>query len=132
MAKFIQYEERMVYEQMDIERLEKFVNETLSNMASSSKLELREALDILENIHVKMIWELNSEVNAIVNNSEASKYINPAKLASEIEKVIKTISFATDLNTEEITTIFSSKPGASLEDVSYRLHKQSAHDRVSF
>jgi len=132
MAKLTQYEERMAYEQMDIERLEKFVNEIVSKMASSSQLELREALDILENIHVHMIRELNSEVKAIVNMSEASKYMNPATLALEIEKAIKAISFATDLNTEEITTIFSLKPGASLEDVSYRLHRQSAHDRLSF
>jgi sugar phosphate isomerase/epimerase len=101
-------------------------------MASSSNLELKEALDILENIHVEMIRELNSEVSAIVNHSETGKYINPLTLAMEIEKAIKAISFATDLNTEEITTIFSLRPGASLEDVSYRLHRQSAHDRFSF
>jgi hypothetical protein len=50
----------------------------------------------------------------------------------EIEKVLVTISKVTDLNTGEITTIFIINPGATLADITYRLHKQSAHDRASF
>jgi len=65
-------------------------------------------------------------------NNEPVRRVGSAKLSWEMEKAIKAISAATDLNTDEITTIFSKKTGASIGDVAYRLHRQSAHDRVSF
>lgn len=127
-----QQSERMAFERMDIENLEKFVNTTVSTMAASANLQLSEALDILENIQVEMVGELRDAIEVLGNNKVAAKRVDPAKLSWEIEKAIEAISVATDLNTDEITTIFSSRPGASLADVSYRLHQQSAHDRVSF
>ncbi len=127
-----QQSERMAFEKMDIEKLEKFVNETVSTMASSANIQPSEALDILENIQVEMIGELRSAVKALGSENEVVSRVDPAKLSWEIEKAIGAISNATDLNTDEITTIFSNKPGASLADVAYRLHVQSAHDRVSF
>ena len=127
-----QQSERMAFEKVEIEKLEKFVNETVSTMAASTNLEPSEALDILENIQVEMVGELRSVVNVLGNAKEAAKRVDPAKLSWEIEKAIEAISVATDLDTDEITTIFSMNPGASLADVSYRLHRQSAHDRVSF
>jgi uncharacterized protein (UPF0264 family) len=127
-----QQSERAAFEKMDIESLEKFVNETVSTMAASASLQPNEALDILENIQVEMVGELRDAVSALGNDKEAVKRVDPEKLSWEIEKAIEAISVATDLNTDEITTIFSNKPGASLADVSYRLHVQSGHDRVSF
>ncbi len=127
-----QESDRDAFEKMDIESLEKFVNETVSTMAASTSLQPSEALDILENIRVEMLSELKGEVEALGNVKEVVKRVDPAKLSWEIEKAIEAISIATDLNTDEITTIFSMKPGASLSDVSYRLHVQSGHDRMSF
>lgn len=127
-----QESDRDAFEKMDIESLEKFVNETVSTMAASTSLQPSEALDILENIQVEMLSELKGEVEALGNVKEVVKRVDPAKLSWEIEKAIEAISIATDLNTDEITTIFSMKPGASLSDVSYRLHVQSVHDRMSF
>jgi len=123
-----QQSERWAFEKMDIKKLIKFVDQTVSTMAASTNLQPGEALNILENIQVEMVGELRNAVNAL---GEVS-FVDPAKLSMEIEKAIAAISVATDLNTEEITTIFSSKPGASLGDVTYRLHRQSAHDRESF
>ena len=102
-------------------------------MATSTNLRPNEVLSILENIQVKMVGELRDAVEEIEDiDIVESNRVDPEKLSWEIERVIEAISFATDLNTEEITTIFSNKPGASVADVSYRLHKQSAHDRASF
>jgi len=127
-----QESDRETFEKMDIESLENFVNETVSTMAASTSLQPSEALDILENIQVEMVSELKGEVEALGNVKEVVKRVDPAKLSWEIEKAIEAISIATDLNTDEITTIFSMKPGASLADVSYRLHVRSRHDRMSF
>ena len=122
------------FEEMYIKKLEQFVNQIVSTMATSVNLQPREALDILECIQVEMLDELQNKVNALEDDihNEPVRRVGSIKLSWEIEKAIKAISFATDLNTEEVTTILSKKPGASLADVSYRLHKQSAHDRVSF
>jgi len=124
--------ERADFEKMHIESLEKFVNDAVANMASSISLHPDEALDILENIQVEMMGEIRTAVDALGTDKLAAKRVDPLKLSWEIKKAIEAISFATDLNTDEITTIFSVKPGASLADVSYRLHVQSAHDRESF
>lgn len=123
-----QQAERWAYERMDFKKLNKFVDQTISALATSTNLQPSEALNILENIHVEMVGELRSVVTALGDD----KRVDPAKLSLEIEKAIAAISVATDLSTDEITTIFSSKLGASLAEVSYRLHRQSAHDRVSF
>jgi len=101
-------------------------------MAASTSLQPSEALDILENIHVEMVGGIRDAIYALENDKESVRRVDPEKLSWEIEKAIGAISVATDLDTDEITTIFSDKPGASLADVSYRLHVQSAHDRASF
>lgn len=127
-----QQSERWAFEKMDIKKLNQFVDQTISTMAVSTNLQPSEALDILENIQIEMVGELRDAVEALGNVKEAAKRVDPEKLSWEIEKAIEAISVATDLDTDEITTIFSMKPGASLADVSFRLHKQSAHDRMSF
>ena len=126
--------EKMVFEKIHIEKLEIFVNETVSKMAASTSLQPSEALTILESIHVEMVGELKSAVEALQDDvhNEPVRCVGPATLSLEIEKAIEAISKATDLDTDEITTIFSSNPGASLAEIAYRLHVQSAHDRASF
>jgi hypothetical protein len=130
----IRQPESLDFEKMYIESLEKFVTKVVSTMATSISLQPSEALNLLEGIHVEMLGELNYKIEAIKNNSNNAnvKHIGAEKLSWEIEKAIKAISVATDLNTDEITSIFSNTPDASLEDVSYRLRRQSAHDRFSF
>ena len=127
-----QQSERLAFEKVEIEKLERFVDETVSKMAASTSLQPNEALDILENIQIEMVGEIRNAVEALGNDKESVKRVDPAKLSWEIEKAIEAISVATDLDTNEITTIFSMKPGASLADVSYRLHEQSGHDRERF
>jgi hypothetical protein len=124
--------ERMAFEKMDVERLEKFVGETVMTMAASTCIRPEEVLDILESIRVEMVGELKGAVETLGKDREAVKRMDSAKLCWEIEKAIEAISVATDLDTDEITTIFSSKPGANLADVAFRLHAQSAQNRATF
>lgn len=81
-----------------------------------------------------MIGELKRKVDTLEGDvrDESARHIGSIRLSFEIEKAIKTISLAIDLNSDEITTILSDKPGDSLSDVSYWLRRQSAHDRASF
>jgi len=126
--------ERMTFEKLAIEKLEEYIKKIVSRLAAETWLDPDEALAILENIHVEMLSELKSAVETFEDdaNNQTIRRIGSLKLSWEIEKAIEAISNATDLNTEEITTIFSDKPGSTLADIAFRLHKQSAHDRASF
>jgi len=119
-------------EKQDIAQLEEFVNDAVSRMAASTNVRREDALEILENIHVEMVGELRHAVETLGNSNRVVKRIDSNKLIHEIEKTIAAISNATDLDTDEITTIFSKEPGASLADVSYRLHVRSQYDRSRF
>jgi hypothetical protein len=78
--------------------------------------------------------ELKSAVEALEYdlNNQTIRRIGSLKLSLEIEKAIEAISNVTDLNTNEITTIFSGKPGSTLADIAYRLHRKSSHDHATF
>lgn len=119
------------HEKADAERFEKFMGEKVSAMATSISLELEEVLDILQNIHVEMVGELRTAVEALEGTQRALQRVDSAKLSREIERLIEAVSYATDLDTEEITDIFSGKPGASLSDVSLRLHERSREYRFT-
>ncbi|MBI3903028.1 MAG: hypothetical protein HY306_08855 [Nitrosomonadales bacterium] len=114
--------------EMDIARLEEFVNGTVQAMAVSTSLKAEEVLDILENIQVEMVGELRVAVE-VLDNTKVLTRVDSRKLAQEIEKTIEAISNATALDTDEITEIFSDKPGASLADVTLRLHQKSLDHR---
>jgi len=119
-------------EKKDLAELEVCMNEIVAKMAASTNIRPEEALDILENIHVEMVGELREVVATLGNNNKVVKRVDSEKLIDEIEKTIRAISNATDLDTDEITTIFSKVPGASLADLSYRLHVKSKLDRVDW
>lgn len=124
--------EREAFEKMDVERLEQFLNETVTAMATATNLKPNEALDILEHVHVGMVGELSSTVKALCEEMETAKRVDSDKLSWSIEKAIEAISTATDLDTDDITSIFCKEPGASIADVSGRLHKESAYQRTRF
>ena len=122
--------EDMVLDRVDVEKLVRVVNEAVSAIAVSTNLPADEVLDILESIHVEMVSELKTALKAM--SDERARKVDAVKMSRAIEKAIASISHATDLDTDEITTIFSKKPGASVEDVVHRLHEQSRADRGSY
>lgn len=123
--------EDMALDRVDVEKLVRVVNEAVALVAVSTSLPTHEVLDILESIHVEMVGELKTALMAM-GNERVSKGMDAAKMSRAIERAIASISYATDLDTDEITTIFSKKPGASVEDVVYRLHEQSRVDRAGY
>ncbi|MGC2457773.1 MAG: hypothetical protein WA435_07245 [Gallionellaceae bacterium] len=111
-----------------LEKLEKFVDETVLAMAESLGLSPEEALSTLIKVHAEMIGDLKGTIEAI-GDEKLLRRVGSEKLRKEIEEVIKAISHATALDTVEITDIFSNNPGASVADVSLRLHRRSLIDR---
>jgi hypothetical protein len=112
-----------------LEKLEKFVGETVSAMAESLSILPEEALDILIKVHVKMMGDLSGAAH-IFGNKKLLSRVGPERLCNEIEEVIKAISEATALDTAEITEIFSKNPKATIGDLSYSsLHLRSLIDR---
>lgn len=122
--------EDMAMARIDVEKLVRVVNEAVAAVAVSANLPASEVLDILENIHVEMVGELETTLMSMGEKRKGK--VDTAKLSRAIEKAIASISWATDLDTDEITTIFSKKPGASVEDVAHRLHEKSRVDRADY
>lgn len=122
--------EDMAQDRVDVEKLARVVNEAVAAIAVSTNLPASEVLDILESIHVEMVGELETTLMAM-GEKRAGK-VDVAKMSRAIEKAIASISHATDLDTDEITTVFSKKPGASVEDVVSRLHEKSRADRGNY
>ena len=111
-----------------LERLEKFVDETVLGMADSLGLSSDEALKVLIAVHAEMIGDLREAVEAY-RDDRLLRSVGPDKLCNEIEKAIRAISEATALDTAEITEIFSKNPHATTGDLSYHLHRRSLIDR---
>lgn len=122
--------EDMALDRVDVEKLVRVVNDAVAAIAVSTNLPANEVLDILENVHVEMVSELETTLMAMAE--KRTDKVDVAKMSRAIEKAIASISHATDLDTDEITTIFSKKPGASVEDVVCRLHEQSRVDRAGY
>ncbi len=111
-----------------LDKVETFVGEAVSAMAESLSVSPEEALDILIKVHVEMMGDLMGAVHSFGDDKLLTR-VGPDKLCREIENVIKAISEATALDTDEITEIFSKNPTASIGDLSYRLHLRSLIDR---
>ncbi len=109
-------------------RLEKFVDETVLAMAESLGLSPEEALKVLIDVHVEMIGDLRGAIEEY-GDENLLRSVGPEKLCKEIEAVLKEISRATALDTEEISQILAKNPSASVADVSFHLHRRSLIDR---
>lgn len=129
MKSSMDYAEDVALDKVDVEKLVRVVNEAVTAISVSTSLSADEVLEILESINVEMVRELEPALMAL---GKTGKTIDAAKLSRAIGKAIASISWATDLHTDEITTIFSKQPGASVEDVVDRLHAQSRKDRADF
>ncbi len=109
-------------------KLEKFIDDTVLNMAESLGLSQEEALKVLKDVHVEMIRDLRGAVEANVDE-RLLKSVGPEKLCKEIEEVLREISRATALDTDEISQILANNAGSSIADISFHLHRRSLIDR---
>jgi len=103
----------------DIEKLSKIVEGSFKAIASATGLSEKEVLHAIENTHVDMLKDVLKDV------------INVDVLKEGIREAIKNIALATDLDTEQITDIFSAKKGTNLKDIVSRLHDSMRASRAT-
>ncbi len=104
-------------EQIDIDRLSKFVKQAFEEIVNASGLTEKEVLHVVEDIHVEMVKDV-PEGNIALKKA--------------IQEAIKKISLATNLDTEQITHVFSEKKNTNLNDIVSRLHIRSQDNRENF
>lgn len=91
----------------DLEKLEKFVEKEIEEVATKTHLTVKELMDIIE------------EVNIV-------------KLHEAAHEALKKISYAVDLTPGQIYEIFNDHRSAPLEDLCKRLHEASLLNRSKF
>ena len=109
-----------VADQDDIKKLSKIVKEAFGAIAKAAGISEKEVLHVIGGIHVDMLKDvLKEDIHADV-------------LKESIQEAIKSISLATDLDTEQITDIFSAKRDANLNDIVIQLHDRMQVNRDKF
>ncbi len=104
-------------EQVDIDKLSKYVKQAFEEIANATGLSEKEVLHVVEDIHVEMVKDVPEDNIA---------------LKKAIQEAIKKISLATNLDTEQITHVFSEKKNTNLNDIISRLHVRSQDNRENF
>ncbi len=115
-------------EREDIEKLEKVLKDAISHVCSSTGLSESEAMDVLWNVRVELSSQLKGAIESLQRQS-VIKQTDSAKLATALEGAIRMISDATDLNTDEITDMFTRLKGANWDKIVARIRTKSRMDR---
>lgn len=105
-------------EENDIAKLTAVVEDAIESIAKSTGLTKEEALDILEEYSV-----------ADLREGKAEKPFDFSKFNKALNKGIKAISYATALNSTEISTIFTDEKHASVDGIVSRLREKSKQNR---
>ncbi len=116
-------------ERQDMEKLEKVIKEAISSVSSSTGLSESEVMDVFWNVRVQMTSELRSAISSLQQQG-VIKQTDPVKLALAMEHAIRMIAEATDLNTDELTDMFTRLKGASWEKFIARIRTKSRMDRM--
>ena len=103
----------------DMEKLSKIVEGSFKAIASATGLSENEVIHAIENTHVDMLKDVLKDG------------INVDVLKEGIREAIKNIALATDLDTEQITDIFSAKKGTNLNDIVNRLYDSMRASRAT-
>jgi hypothetical protein len=107
-------------DQDDIKKLSKIVEDAFRAIAKAGGISEKEVLHVIGDIHVDMSKDvLKDDLNADV-------------LRESIQEAIKNISLATNLDTGQITDIFSVKRDSSLNDIVIQLHDKAQTNRDIF
>ncbi len=97
----------MAAEQVDIDKLSKYVKQVFEEIENATGLTEKDVLHVVEGIHVKMAKDVPEDNMA---------------LKKAIQEAIKKISLATNLDTEQITRVFSERKNTNLNDLISRIH----------
>lgn len=113
-------EAELAAEQDDIVKLTRLIERAFDDIADATGLSAKEVLRSIENTHVDMLDDVLKGDTSAEN------------LRKGIQEAIKVISLATDLDTAQITEIFSAQKGCNIDDLANRLYKGGQINRSKF
>ncbi len=115
-------------EQQDVEKLEMVIRQAISSIGSSCGLSESEVMDVLGNVRVSMSSELKSAVESLQKQG-IIKPVDSSILSRALEQGYRMVAQATDLNTDELTDMFTRLKGANMDKIVARIHTKSRLDR---
>lgn len=121
--------EEMAGEQDDINKLTKIVEDAFGAIANATGLSDKEVLDVMEDLHIEMLGDVLKEG---IHADKLKKGVDMEALEEGIQDAIKVISLATDLDTQQISDVFTEKKNTSINDLAKRLHDSSLSNREKF
>jgi hypothetical protein len=104
----------------DIKKLTKLVAGAFGAIAKATGLSDKEVLHVIEDTHVEMLKDVLKDG------------VNVDDLKKGIQDAIKLISLATDLDTEQISDIFTAKKNTDINDIVSRLYVEGQTNRAKF
>lgn len=104
----------------DIKKLTKVVAGAFGSIAKATGLSDKEVLHVIEHTHVEMLKDVLKDG------------VNVDDLKKGIQQAIKVISLATDLDTEQISDIFTAKKNTDINDIVSRLYAEGQANRAKF
>ena len=109
-------------EENDLAKLAVIVEESIVLVASQAGLSPEEALSILESFSIEEIRH---------DRHLSGKSFNVVKFGKALDKAVRSIAYATGLNTAEISSIFTGEKHASVDSIVLRLREKSKQNRWS-
>jgi hypothetical protein len=113
-------EAELAAEREDIEKLMKIVVRAFGEIANATGLSDKDVLHAIENTHVEILKDVLKDG------------IQVDMLKDGIKEAIKVISLAIDLDTAQISDVFSAKKDTNINDLANRLYKRSQDNRAKF
>ncbi len=111
-------------ETADVSKLHDLLDESISFVSEATHLAREDIVDLLEHMHVERVADLKP---TIMEMSQFGGIAEP--LSDGIAGMIHNLAEATDLDTDEITSVFCEKCDAGLDDVVSRLREKSRSNR---
>ena len=107
-------------EENDLAKLTTVVDEAIDSIAAATGLSKDETLVILEEYSVAELRD---------GKSASARAFNLTKFNKALNKAVKAISYATALNSSEISKIFTDEKHATVNDIVARLREKSKQNR---
>lgn len=111
-------------EQIDLEKLRVVLDEATERIATGAGFSKTEALEILEKVRVEMIGEIKRALEAL-DNGAIVKQTDEARLVKAVGQAIASICNATNLDTDEVTSILTEEVGAPMDTLVHRLRAKT-------
>ena len=114
-------------EQIDLEKLRAVLDAAIDRVAKASGFSKMEALEVLERVRVEMIGEIKRALEAL-DNGALVQHTDEAQLVKSVGQAIASICNATNLDTDEVTTILTEEVGAPTDTLVHRLRAKTRQE----